>query len=80
MQLPLETILRQSREDKRIYRMGVDDFLLLIVLSVLLLPPISAIGVLVSIMTCSWSQNVRKRYVDLLLKIFEVIFPILYDF
>lgn len=43
-----------------------------LLLSVLFLPFILAIGCLVLVMTCSWSKNVRKGYVDLLLKIFQV--------
>lgn len=52
--------------------MGIENFLIFLLLSVVSVPIILAIGCLVLIMTCPWSKNLRKGYVDLLLKIFQV--------
>ena len=51
---------------------GLENLALLLVLSVLFIPFIVVIGVLVLVMTCSWSKNARKFYVNMLLKIFKV--------
>ena len=52
--------------------MGVQNFIIFLLLSTLLLPFIFAIGLLVLVMTCGWSKLIRQKYVDTLLKIFDV--------
>jgi len=52
-------------------QMNIQNVLVFLVLSMALMPFIMAIGVLVLVMTCSWSKRIRQRYVELLLKIFQ---------
>ena len=52
--------------------MGVDNLVALFLLSAAFLPFIFAIGVLVLVMTCSWSKNLRRGYIKILLKLFRV--------
>jgi len=51
--------------------MGVENLVVLVALSLLLLPLILAIGIIAFINTCKWSVNFRHGYVQLLLKIFQ---------
>ena len=53
--------------------MGVENLVVLVALSLLLLPLILAIGIIAFINTCKWSVNFRHGYVQLLLKIFQVM-------
>lgn len=53
--------------------MGVENLVILVALSLILLPLILAIGILAFINTCKWSVNFRRGYVKVLLKIFQVI-------
>ena len=52
--------------------MGVENLAVLLLVSVACLPFIVVIGVLVLIMTCSWSKKLRRGYIDFLLRLFRV--------
>ena len=56
--------------------MALENWLILIASTVLLLPFILAIGVIVVIVTSTWSKVVRNGYVNMLLAIFDVRFPL----
>lgn len=51
--------------------MGVESYVILLALSLLLLPFIVAIGIIALINTCRWSVRLRSGYVSMLLKIFK---------
>ena len=55
-----------------IITMGLENLILLLVLSIIFMPVILIIGCLVLVMTCNWSRNFRSGYVKLLLKLFQV--------